>query len=309
MNSIKLAALAAMGALVLASSAASAATTYAVSPYALAGSISTRLWGLNDHGVLVGSDDNGGFIDDHGSITTVGAAGTYIAGISNGGLAVGGDGASSFFYQAGVLTPFAVAGAEATQVRGISANGRYVTGVFTTAGGTSDGFVWDNLTSTLSDMVPPAGTQYAVVQGVDDNGVATGNVTGGLGSVLFDSTTGTTRFFTELDGLGFLRFRAIDDAGDIGGWSFDGSDVVGFIDKPGEGAHTFDFGAAGGTGGTYIYALNNLGQAVGYDIDADGITHSFTVDTSPVPEPSSAALMAVALLAGCARLAKRRHAA
>jgi hypothetical protein len=306
MHLMKLAAVAAMGALALASSAASAATTYATTPYAVAGSVSTHLWGLNNHGVLVGSDDNGGFIDDHGSITTVGAAGTYIAGISDGGLAVGGDGATSFFYDAGVLTPFAVAGAQDTQVRAISANGRYVTGTFTTAAGISDGFVWDNLTSTLTDMVPPPGAQFAVVQGVNDDGVAVGNVTMGHGSVVFDSTTGTSSFFTELDGLNSLRFRAIDDAGDIGGWAFDGVGVVGFIDKPGESVHTFDFGAAGGT---YIYALNNLGQAVGYDIDADGITRSFTVNMSAVPEPSSAAFMAFALLAGGARLAKRRRSA
>jgi hypothetical protein len=253
-----------------------------------------------------GGHRRGGFIDDHGSLTTVGAAGTYIAGISNGGLAVGGDGLSSFFYQDGVQTPFAVAGADATIARGISANGRYVTGVFTTAGGDSDGFVWDNLTSTLSTLVPAAGTEVAVIQGVTDSGLATGNVSGGPGSVLWDSTSGTTTFFTELDGLKPVRFPAIDNAGDIGGWAFNGVDVVGFIDKAGEGVHTFDFGASGGT---YIYSLNNLGEAVGYDIDADGNTHSFTVDTSPVPEPASAALMGTAALAGCARFAKRRRAA
>ena len=103
-----------------------------------------------------------------------------------------------------------------------------------------------------------------------------------------------------------FKVRAIDNAGDIGGWAFNGVDVVGFIDKAGEGVHTFDFGASGGT---YIYSLNNLGEAIGYDIDADGNTHSFTVDTSPVPEPSSAALMGLAVLAGCARFAKRRRAA
>ncbi len=305
MHFMRLAALAAMGALALASSTASAATTYTLSPYAVAGSVSTQLWSLNNHGVLVGSDDNGGFIDDHGSITTVGAAGTYIAGISDGGLAVGGDGANSFFYDAGVMTPFAVAGAQATQIRAISANGRYVTGTFTTAAGISDGFVWDNLTSTLTDMVPPAGAQFAVVQGVNDDGVVVGNATMGHGSVLFDATTGTSTFVTELDGLNPLKFRTIDDAGDIGGWGFNGVGIVGFIDKAGEGVHTFDLGAQGGT---YIYALNNLGQAVGYDIDADGITHSFTVNMSAVPEPAPAALMAFAFLAGCVRLRKGRGA-
>lgn len=305
MHFMKLAALTAMGALVVASSAASAATSYTVTPYAVAGSVSTQLWGLNNHGVLVGSDDNGGFIDDHGSITTIGTAGTFVTGISDGGLAVGTDGTHSFFYDAGVLTPFDVAGAQATQVRGISANGRYLAGVFTDADGISDGFVWDKLTSTLSTMVPPAGAQYAVVQGVNDDGVAAGNLNGGFGSVLFDSTTGTTSYFTELDGLSFVHFRTIDDAGDIGGWAVDGADLVGFIDKPGEGAHTFHLDV----NGTYIYALNEVGQAVGWDVDADNNLHSFTVDTSPVPEPWSAALMAFAFLAGGARLAKRRSAA
>jgi uncharacterized membrane protein len=304
MHSIKLAAAAAMGALALASSAVSAATTYTISPYAVAGSMSTQLWGLNNHGVLVGGDDNGGFIDDHGTLTTLGSAGTFVAGISDGGLAVGGDGTTSFFYDAGVLTPFAVAGAEATQVRAISANGRYVTGVFTTAGGDSDGFVWDNLTSTLSTLVPPAGAAYTVVQGVNDNGVATGSLNRGLGSVLFDAVQGTTSHFTDWDGLSNVRFRAINDAGDIGGWAFVDGSTIGFIDKQGEGVTTFDLGFSS----TSIYALNDVGQAVGFDVDADGNAHSFTVDTSPVPEPSSVASMAFALLAGCVRLKKRRSA-
>jgi hypothetical protein len=305
MHFMKLAAVAAMGALALASSVATAATTYTVTPYAVAGSVSTQLWGLNNHGVLVGSDDNGGFIDDHGSITSVGTAGTFVTGISDGGLAVGSDGTHSFFYQGGVLTPFAVAGAQATQVRGVSANGRYMAGVFTTADGISDGFVWDNLTSTLSTMVPPAGAQFAVVQGVNDDGIATGNLNQGFGSVIFDSTAGTTSFFTDLDGLHLPRFRTLDDAGDIGGWAFNGVHIVGFIDRPGEVTHTFDLDV----NGTYIYALNDVGQAVGWDQDADGNLHSFTVAMSAVPEPSSAALMALAALAGCARLAKRRRAA
>ena len=59
MQFTKLAAAAAMVALTCASMAASA---YSATPYAVPGSASTQLWGINDHGVLVGSDAKGAAI-------------------------------------------------------------------------------------------------------------------------------------------------------------------------------------------------------------------------------------------------------
>src|SRR3954462_12223740 len=103
------------------------ASAMSITPYTVSGSSSTALMGANDRGVLVGFDDNGGFLDDHGQVTIVNLPGSpgYVAGIRDDGLAVGSDGTNSFFYKAGVLTPFALAGEEQTLLRAISANGRY----------------------------------------------------------------------------------------------------------------------------------------------------------------------------------------
>ncbi len=290
----------------LAACTSAAASAYTVTPYAVPGSASTRLWGLNDHGVLVGQDDNGGFIDDHGAITTVNLDGApgFVAGISNGGLAVGSDGTSSFFYQGGVYTPFSIAGANYTLLRGISANGRYATGVFETAGGEDDGFVFDRVTSTLSMLVPPAGNAFTAMQGVNDDGIAVGSLNVGA-SVMFDTAHGTTTTFTELDGLTGVRFRAIDDAGDIGGWAHSpATGITGFLDTAAGGLTTFALDSEA----TYVYGLNNAGEAIGFYEDPDSTDHSFVITASAVPEPSSAASTALALLAGCALFARRRKA-
>jgi len=294
-----LAALAAMVALVCAPTAASATS---IVPYAVAGSTSTLLWGVNDAGVLVGSYDGGGFIDDHGVITTVNLAGSpgYVAGISNDGVAVGSDGTTSFFYQGGVLTPFAIAGEDQTLLRAISSNGRYAAGIAYDADGNTEGFVLDRVSNQISTLAPPAGLSVVVLQGVNDDGVAVGNVTGAGGSMLFDSVSGTATYFQALDGLVKVRARAFDDAGDIGGWGFNADGKwVGFLDTAAGDVTLFDLGS----NSTVIYGLNNAGLAVGSWENDDGIDHSFVINLTAVPEPSTLVLMAL----GLAAIAVRRH--
>ncbi len=296
-----LTAAAAMVALACASMAASANS---ITPYTVPGSVSTAPWSVNDHGVLVGADDEGGFIDDHGKVTIVNLPGSpgYVAGISNDGLAVGSDGTTSFFYQAGVLTPFTIEGEAQTLFRGISANGRYVAGVAYAANGSSEGFVLDTQSDRLSTIAPPAGREFTVVQGVNDSGVAVGSLNQSAGSLLFDSVSGVTTYFSVLDGLTNLRVRAINDEGDLGGWAFDtDGKEVGFVEAAGAGITTFALGSS-----TLIYGLNNAGLAVGSYQNDDGIDHGFVVNLSAVPEPSTTGLMALALLAAGVRLARRR---
>jgi hypothetical protein len=297
-----LAAAAALGALACATTVASAAT---ITPYALPGATTTSLWSVNDHGVLVGTYDGGGFIDDHGTITTVNLPGSpgYVAGISNDGLAVGSDGTTSFFYKAGVLTPFTIAGQDETLLRGISANGRYAAGVAYTDAGGSEGFVLDLSNNSLSTFAPPAGFNFNAVQGVNDAGVAVGSLNGSGGAIVFDSTLGTMSALPALDGLHWVRARTIDDAGDIGGWAFnDDGKWVGFLDTAAGGLTVYDFGS----NDTVIYGLNNSGLAVGSYENDDGIDHSFVVNLSAVPEPASGALMAFAMLVGVIGVARRR---
>lgn len=296
------AALAAMVALACVSTGASALT---VTSYAVPGSTSTELWGVNDRGVLVGSYDNGGFIDDHGTITTVNLPGSpgYVAGISNDGLAVGSDGTNSFFYKAGVLTSFAIAGEEETLLRGISSNGRYAAGVAYGADGSSEGFVLDLASNTLATIAPPAGRNFTAVQGVNDLGVAVGSLNGSAGSMLFDSVSGTTTWFQALGDLSPVRARAFNDAGDLGGWGIDGDGKwVGFLETAATGLTTFDLGS----NDTVLYALNNTGLAVGSYENDDGIDHSFVVNLTAVPEPSTTVLMALALAAIAVRRSRRK---
>ena len=59
-------------------------------------------------------------------------------------------------------------------------------------------------------------------------------------------------------------------------------------------------------GRTCLNGLSNVGEAVGYDFDTDGLAQRFVVTTSTVPEPSTTASMALALVVPAARLAPRR---
>ena len=68
--------LAAAAALVALACVSTAASALSITPYTVPGSTSTALMCVNDRGVLVGFDDNGGFIDDHGQVTTVNLAGS-----------------------------------------------------------------------------------------------------------------------------------------------------------------------------------------------------------------------------------------
>lgn len=292
MQITKLATAAAMVTLTCVSTAASALS---ITPYTVPGSTSTALMGINDHGVLVGFDDNGGFIDDHGQVTTVNLAGSpgYVAGISDDGLAVGSDWTTSFFYKAGVLTPFTIAGEAQTVFRSISANGRYASGITYDADGDAKGFVLDTVSDRLATLLPPDGAQLMDLHGINDSGIAVGNVIGGPGSMLFDSASGTTTYFSSLAGLENVRARAIDDAGDISGYAVNGDgEWTGFYYRATGGITTFDLG----DNSTLVYGLNNAGLAVGSYENDDYIDHSFVINLSAVPEPATTTLMAFALL-------------
>ncbi len=275
------------------------AASWSVTPYDVPGSTFTQPWGVNDSGVVVGGDDSGGFIDNHGTVTVVnapgGGNGSSLNGISNGGLAVGGNTTTSFFYRNGLFTPFAVPGSSTTTIRGISANGRYIAGTYTDSSSDITGFVWDTTTSTLSNIIAPAGQFINVIQGVNDEGVASGSLTGGIG-LIYDSATNSSSYFSSSGGLKNLRFRGINDAGELVGWAVDSDgDFVAILGTPATGFSTFDLGDGSST---ILYGLNNVGEAVGFYADADGSVHGFIVTpVSSVPEPSSTALMVVGLLA------------
>lgn len=65
-----------MAAVILFGGSAQAAS-WNVTSVTVPGSTYTQPWGVNDSGVIVGSDDFGGFLDDHGTITTVNPPGGW----------------------------------------------------------------------------------------------------------------------------------------------------------------------------------------------------------------------------------------
>ena len=300
--------IAAATAILIGTSSAHAAS-WAITDVNVPGSSFTQTWGINNSGVIVGGDDFGGFIDTHGTFETInapGAASTTLTGISSSGLAVGTTETDSFFYQAGTFTSYSVAGAALTTLRSISPNGRYAAGTYSTATDTI-GFVYDITTATRTDITAPAGHVINVVQGVNDLGQVTGSLNGGLGLV-YDLSTHTTTTYTASGDLSQYRFRAINDEGLIGGWAVTSADggTVGIIGTPDSGFTIFDGAPDGGS--TIIYGLNDVGEAIGFYTDVAGISHGFLA-TLAVPEPTSTASMALALLVMGARLARRRKVA
>ena len=151
----------------------------------------------------------------------------------------------------------------------------------------------DTVSDRLATVVAPAGAQLMDLHGVNDSGVAVGNVIGGAGSMLFDSVSGTTTYFSSLAGLENVRARAIDDAGNISGYAVDEGRWIGFYYRATEGVTTFDLGG----NSTLVYGLSNAGLAVGSYENDDYIDHSFVINLSAVPEPATTTLMAFALLA------------
>ncbi len=279
-----------------------AMAAYTATAFDIPGATRTDLWDITNTGQLVGNTNLGGFVYSGGVANFLP---TYLGltpsalGVSDSGIVVGSvtdpnGNATGFLYEAGTYTPVAVAGANFTQVRHISADGRYATGYYAgvSLGG---GFVLDRNTSVLTLVPVDPGTTFMILQGANSSGLVTGSVTSNVpadrGGVLYDANTAVTTFYPTAAGLPNPRFRDITDAGLIAGW-------IGTVSLVGTVANGFETFSVAGAANTTAQGINEAGVVVGSYTDANGNTHGFIAS---VPEPTSALL----LVAGLAWVAMR----
>ena len=228
-----------------------------------------------------------------------GSISTNAVGISDTGVIVGSYATSlnspvfGFIYEGGNYATFNVSGAISTTLRGISPDGRYLSGYFEDA---SDryGFLFDRVTSTTFTIGSPM-----IVQGINSHAVLVGSFQGRRGTPFtYDIATSTRADY----GPAGDRYRDINDDGLIAGWRGAVSvGAVAIVGSPG----SFEEFTVVGASSTFAEGINNAGWVVGnYDV-ANLTTHAFIA--RPVPEPESWALMFAGLVAVGA-VARRRRA-
>lgn len=230
-----------------------------------------------------------GFIFTNGVYTSLsGPLGSSFVpfGISDGGTIVGNwtnlDGGSrAFIREDGTYSEFVLPGASSTYLRGISSNGRYLTGQSDISPYGS--FVFDRLTSEkwIFD------TASAIVQSVNNLGMAVGSVRfPDQGPFVHDFMSGVTTFYEPpVD-----NYRGINNLGRVVGWT---NNRVAIVGVPGSMQEFPSIGAEG----TFARSINDDNWIVGrYEIDADQF-QSAAFLARPVPEPDLQTLWLGGLLA------------
>jgi uncharacterized membrane protein len=250
-----------------------------------AGALGFNALGLSDNGVVVGSFYNTLVIDPD--------TGESFAGPDNG-----------YIFDGSSYTALNVPGADATQPRGVSPDGRYVAGFYSTVNG-NRAFLFDRTSGSFTDLSTPD-SRFTIAQGINAAGTLVGSdfiVTAGGPSrpgFTYDIATGV-RTDTVLPGYLRTAFRDIDSSGLMVGWVLS-------TDANGDGVFTGIVGAGGvfdtlsmpGAVSTYLEGVNDAGWLTGnYAIGQD----FFGFVAVPVPEPHTWALM----LAGLGWLAVRRR--
>lgn len=298
------------------SGAASAvvAPGYTMSTRDVPGSTFTQAFDVDEAGTMVGATSIGG--RGHGYLLTIDGAVTLIpgpaaalgamaTGLGAGGLVVGsyhssttldGEGQvipgpqTGFLLDGGVYSDLALPGATDTHLRGVSPDGRYVTGYGAMATGGSDSFV------TIATS--PALT---IAQGVTNAGTVVGNLIVPGAPIQrygfsYRLPTGALETF-QFAGVIDTRFRGINGSGTLSGFYRDGAGSHGFVGLP----EAFQTIEVVGALNTFVEGINDAGWLAGTYEDGAGVFHAFLA--MPVPEPG----MGLLLAGGLGFLAARRR--
>jgi probable HAF family extracellular repeat protein len=185
--------------IVLGSSQAIEAASFAFTPIDLPAGLSADVQGINDSGQIVGSFLDGvhpyqGFLFDGGTFSIInvpGAGSTQMSAINNAGQMVGTFGNSGFLYSGGQFTTLSVPGAAVTMPMDINNAGTVVGNYLASSGAsyTGYGFVYRDGTFTSLGTLPCAKGINDSGQILECNGILNPN-----GTVTPFSITGTTAF-------------------------------------------------------------------------------------------------------------------
>jgi uncharacterized membrane protein len=296
------------------------ATDYTITTITPApGYSSVQIFGVNDAGQAVGNfigsavGVSQAFIWSAGSFAPVGgpagALASSVLGISNTGVLVGssydttvtdpGTGnpvpgpTSAWVFDGSAYTRLDLGPGTFTQARGVSPDGRWVSGYYADAGGLQRGFVLDRTSGTVTDITTP-GSSFTLPQGVSTAGLVVGSdvftSTGQRPGFTYDITSGT-RMSYEFAGYSRTAFRDVTEGGVLAGWLISGALTVGFVGTPG----SFETLVVNGSVNTTIQGINEAGWLVGNHAAADGVTQLGFVAV-PVPEPGAALMLALGLV-------------
>ncbi len=248
-------------------------------------------------------------------------------GINSAGVVVGTDGnGNAFTLNGGSLVTFIPNGGTSAIAFGINDNG-LVAGQYTTASGTTPGFVLNG--TSVTTINSPSGPDVVNAQGINNNGLVVGFYVGtddqfhgfkfslssavngvGTGTAIADPTiptvpgeTGATFVFSQILG--------VNDKGIAVGYYGDSTGSQhGFIYNTNTGTYTYlddpNEQFFNGVEVTQITGINNAGEITGFYTDASGEAHGF-VALQSVPEPSSVALFGLGLAGAVGFIHSRKN--
>jgi hypothetical protein len=277
----------------------------------------TQLWGINDSNQIVGSDSLGGFVYTGGVASAMpawaGAEGITPFGIANDGTIVGswrspGDGRThGFIYRAGSYSGWdlGLPGLSFTQIRSISLDGRYIAGYATGDTPGSTGFVFDTQSSQLTTY---AASGTLILQGSTSAGMTAGSLAGSSDNInggVLAFGGGSYTVYPGMPGVdGRISFRGINDAGMMSGFTRNNGVTTAIFGSVTQG-YSFSALTIDGAATSVGTGLNNQNAVVGFYTDSAAQMHGFLA--TPVPEPTTALMLAGGLAALAWRRALQRH--